>query len=95
MRYFLIPEWSDEMRSKKCKRKNLLGRSDRKKKVALVSGKSSSSFFYLSSHFNFNYFCSFSLCVLSYILLLLTGELEFAANRSTPPSVQDLSSSTC
>lgn len=27
------------MRSKKCKRKNLLGCSDRKKKVALVSGK--------------------------------------------------------
>ncbi|KAM7366145.1 hypothetical protein PAMP_015610 [Pampus punctatissimus] len=34
----LTTEWSDEMRSKKCKRKNLLGRSDRKKKVALVSG---------------------------------------------------------
>uniref|UniRef100_A0A3B3TN52 BRMS1 transcriptional repressor and anoikis regulator n=1 Tax=Poecilia latipinna TaxID=48699 RepID=A0A3B3TN52_9TELE len=28
---------SDEMRGKKCKRKNLLGRSDRKKKVSLVS----------------------------------------------------------
>lgn len=36
----LIPEWSDEMRSKKCKKKNLFGRSERKKKVALVSGKS-------------------------------------------------------
>lgn len=35
----LIPEWSDEMRSKKCKKKNLLGRLERKKKVALVSGK--------------------------------------------------------
>ncbi|XP_040887821.1 breast cancer metastasis-suppressor 1 isoform X1 [Toxotes jaculatrix] len=34
----LTSEWSDEMRSKKCKRKNLLGRSERKKKVALVSG---------------------------------------------------------
>ncbi|CAJ1086393.1 breast cancer metastasis-suppressor 1 [Xyrichtys novacula] len=35
----LNSEWSDEMRSKKCKRKNLLGRSERKKKkVALVSG---------------------------------------------------------
>lgn len=34
----LTSEWSDEMRGKKCKRKNLLGRSDRKKKVALVSG---------------------------------------------------------
>ncbi|XP_037532530.1 breast cancer metastasis-suppressor 1 [Nematolebias whitei] len=32
----LTSEWSDELRSKKCKRKNLLGRSDRK--VALVSG---------------------------------------------------------
>lgn len=42
MLYFLIPEWGDEMRSKKCKRKNLLGRSERKKKVALVSGKTSS-----------------------------------------------------
>ncbi|XP_078480845.1 breast cancer metastasis-suppressor 1 [Lampetra planeri] len=31
-------EWSDEMRSKKCKRKNLFGQSERKKKVALVSG---------------------------------------------------------
>lgn len=28
------------MRGKKCKRKNLLGRSERKRKVALVSGKS-------------------------------------------------------
>lgn len=36
--YFMISEWSDEMRSKKCKRKNLLGQSERKKKVALVSG---------------------------------------------------------
>ncbi|CAM9340109.1 unnamed protein product, partial [Lampetra planeri] len=35
--YFLT-EWSDEMRSKKCKRKNLFGQSERKKKVALVSG---------------------------------------------------------
>lgn len=34
----LTSEWSDEIRGKKCKRKNLLGRSDRKKKVALVSG---------------------------------------------------------
>lgn len=34
----LIAEWSDEMRSKKCKKKNPLGRSERKKKVALVSG---------------------------------------------------------
>ncbi|PWA27133.1 hypothetical protein CCH79_00011637 [Gambusia affinis] len=34
----LSSEWSDEMRGKKCKRKNLLGRSDRKKKVSLVSG---------------------------------------------------------
>ncbi|KAI3376516.1 hypothetical protein L3Q82_016967, partial [Scortum barcoo] len=34
----LTSEWSDEMRGKKCKRKNLLGRSERKKKVALVSG---------------------------------------------------------
>ncbi|XP_071333864.1 breast cancer metastasis-suppressor 1 isoform X2 [Trachinotus anak] len=34
----LTSEWSDEMRNKKCKRKNLLGRSERKKKVALVSG---------------------------------------------------------
>ncbi|XP_041635572.1 breast cancer metastasis-suppressor 1 [Cheilinus undulatus] len=34
----LTSEWSDEMRSKKCKRKNQLGRSERKKKVALVSG---------------------------------------------------------
>ncbi|XP_028420533.1 breast cancer metastasis-suppressor 1 [Perca flavescens] len=33
----LTSEWSDEM-GKKCKRKNLLGRSERKKKVALVSG---------------------------------------------------------
>ncbi|XP_056298739.1 breast cancer metastasis-suppressor 1 isoform X2 [Pseudoliparis swirei] len=31
-------EWSDEMRGKKCKRKNLLGGSERRKKVALVSG---------------------------------------------------------
>ncbi|XP_071383199.1 breast cancer metastasis-suppressor 1 [Centroberyx affinis] len=30
--------WSDEMRSKKCKRKNLLARTERKKKAALVSG---------------------------------------------------------
>lgn len=34
----LNSEWGDDMRSKKCKRKNLLGRSDRKRKVALVSG---------------------------------------------------------
>ncbi|XP_018546646.1 breast cancer metastasis-suppressor 1 isoform X2 [Lates calcarifer] len=34
----LTSEWSDEMRGKKCKRKNFLGRSERKKKVALVSG---------------------------------------------------------
>ncbi|KAI4808361.1 hypothetical protein KUCAC02_000425 [Chaenocephalus aceratus] len=34
----LTSEWSDETRGKKCKRKNLLGRSERKKKVALVSG---------------------------------------------------------
>ncbi|XP_051284905.1 breast cancer metastasis-suppressor 1 [Dicentrarchus labrax] len=34
----LTSEWSDEIKSKKCKRKNLLGRSERKKKVALVSG---------------------------------------------------------
>lgn len=34
----LFPEWSDEMRGKRCKRKNLLDRSERKKKVALVSG---------------------------------------------------------
>ncbi|XP_026184603.1 breast cancer metastasis-suppressor 1 isoform X1 [Mastacembelus armatus] len=34
----LTSEWSDEMRSKKCKKKNLLGRSERKNKVALVSG---------------------------------------------------------
>lgn len=37
--YVLISEWSDEMRTKKCKRKTLLARSERKKKVALVSGK--------------------------------------------------------
>ncbi|XP_056432194.1 breast cancer metastasis-suppressor 1, partial [Gadus chalcogrammus] len=30
--------WSDDVKSKKCKRKNLLARSDRKKKAALVSG---------------------------------------------------------
>ncbi|XP_029932811.1 breast cancer metastasis-suppressor 1 [Myripristis murdjan] len=30
--------WSDEMKSKKCKRKNLLARTERKKKAALVSG---------------------------------------------------------
>ncbi|CAL8326531.1 unnamed protein product [Lota lota] len=30
--------WSDDVKSKKCKRKNVLGRSDRKKKAALVSG---------------------------------------------------------
>ncbi|XP_056156340.1 breast cancer metastasis-suppressor 1 [Lampris incognitus] len=30
--------WSDEMRSKKCKRKNVLARTERKKKAALVSG---------------------------------------------------------
>lgn len=36
---FLVSEWSDEMRGKKCKRRNLLGRSERKKKVALVSGR--------------------------------------------------------
>lgn len=41
LQYFLIPEWGDEMKSKKCKRKNVLGRSERKKKVALVSGKTS------------------------------------------------------
>lgn len=35
----VCPEWSDELRGKKCKRKNLLGRSEKKKKVALVSGK--------------------------------------------------------
>lgn len=34
----LTSEWSDEMKSKKCKKKNLLGQSERKKKVALVSG---------------------------------------------------------
>ncbi|KAF7664267.1 hypothetical protein LDENG_00181800 [Lucifuga dentata] len=34
----LTSEWSDEMKSKKCKRKNLPGRTERKKKVALVSG---------------------------------------------------------
>ncbi|KAK2862799.1 hypothetical protein Q5P01_002332 [Channa striata] len=34
----LTSEWSDEMRGKKCKKKNLFGRSERKKKVALVSG---------------------------------------------------------
>ncbi|XP_032437868.1 breast cancer metastasis-suppressor 1 [Xiphophorus hellerii] len=34
----LTSEWSDEMRGKKCKRRNLLGHSDRKKKVSLVSG---------------------------------------------------------
>uniref|UniRef100_A0A3Q3X9D2 Uncharacterized protein n=1 Tax=Mola mola TaxID=94237 RepID=A0A3Q3X9D2_MOLML len=34
----LTSEWSDEMRGKRCKRKNLLDRSERKKKVALVSG---------------------------------------------------------
>lgn len=34
----LTSEWSDELRGKKCKRKNLLGRSERKKKVSLVSG---------------------------------------------------------
>ncbi|XP_015229311.1 PREDICTED: breast cancer metastasis-suppressor 1 [Cyprinodon variegatus] len=34
----LSSEWSDELRGKKCKRKDLLGRSERKKKVALVSG---------------------------------------------------------
>ncbi|XP_075890258.1 breast cancer metastasis-suppressor 1 isoform X2 [Nelusetta ayraudi] len=34
----LNSEWGDDMRSKRCKRKNLLGRSDRKRKVALVSG---------------------------------------------------------
>lgn len=34
----LTSEWSDELRGKKCKRKNLLGRSEKKKKVALVSG---------------------------------------------------------
>lgn len=41
---FSAAEWSDEMRGKKCKRKNLLGRSDRKKKVSLVSGKKSKSY---------------------------------------------------
>ncbi|CAL8377419.1 unnamed protein product [Gadus morhua 'NCC'] len=30
--------WGDDVKSKKCKRKNLLARSDRKKKAALVSG---------------------------------------------------------
>ncbi|XP_029310831.1 breast cancer metastasis-suppressor 1 [Cottoperca gobio] len=34
----LSSEWSDEMKGKKCKRKNVLARSERKKKVALVSG---------------------------------------------------------
>ncbi|MEQ2217591.1 Breast cancer metastasis-suppressor 1-like protein [Xenoophorus captivus] len=34
----LTSEWSDELRDKKCKRKNLLGRSEKKKKLALVSG---------------------------------------------------------
>ncbi|XP_029382410.1 breast cancer metastasis-suppressor 1 isoform X2 [Echeneis naucrates] len=34
----LTSEWSDEIRNKKCKRKNLLGHSEKKKKVALVSG---------------------------------------------------------
>ncbi|XP_034425435.1 breast cancer metastasis-suppressor 1 isoform X1 [Hippoglossus hippoglossus] len=34
----ITSEWSDEMRGKKCKRKNLPGRLERKKKVALVSG---------------------------------------------------------
>ncbi|XP_034532497.1 breast cancer metastasis-suppressor 1 [Notolabrus celidotus] len=34
----LTSEWSDELRGKKCKRKNQLGRSERKKKVTLVSG---------------------------------------------------------
>ncbi|XP_035480588.1 breast cancer metastasis-suppressor 1 isoform X2 [Scophthalmus maximus] len=34
----ITTEWSDEMRTKKCKRKTLLARSERKKKVALVSG---------------------------------------------------------
>ncbi|XP_075996024.1 breast cancer metastasis-suppressor 1 [Genypterus blacodes] len=34
----LTSEWSDEMRSKKCKRKNRLGRTEGRKKVALVSG---------------------------------------------------------
>ncbi|KAM4564913.1 breast cancer metastasis-suppressor 1 [Fundulus diaphanus] len=34
----LTSEWSDELIGKKCKKKNLLGRSERKKKVALVSG---------------------------------------------------------
>lgn len=38
-RYFFIPEWSDELRGKQCKRNDLLGGSERKKKVALVSGK--------------------------------------------------------
>lgn len=38
MLYALIPEWSDEMRGKRCKRKSPLGRSERKNKVALVSG---------------------------------------------------------
>jgi len=35
------------MRGKKCKRKNLLGGSERRKKVALVSGKT--HFSYLSA----------------------------------------------
>ncbi|XP_067118093.1 LOW QUALITY PROTEIN: breast cancer metastasis-suppressor 1 [Osmerus mordax] len=30
--------WSDEMKGKKCKRKNVLARTERKKKAALVSG---------------------------------------------------------
>ncbi|XP_053271926.1 breast cancer metastasis-suppressor 1 isoform X2 [Pleuronectes platessa] len=34
----LTSEWSDETRGKKCKRKILPGRMERKKKVALVSG---------------------------------------------------------
>lgn len=49
---FLIPEWSDEMRSKKCKKKNLLGRSERKKKVALVSGNSLPMLVHFSSAHN-------------------------------------------
>ncbi|KAL6118711.1 brms1 [Pungitius sinensis] len=34
----LTSEWSDELKGKQCNRKNLLGASERKKKVALVSG---------------------------------------------------------
>lgn len=49
------------MRTKKCKRKTLLARSERKKKVALVSGKKKKdpsliySYHLPTSHFNCNY----------------------------------------